>query len=338
MPIKVEISHKTIIFTVVFIIGLWILIQIREIIILFFLSLILLSALSKPVEWLNTKKIPRVLSVLIVYIILISIISIVFSIIIPPLISQTTEFIKKIPQIVENIDNYLIFHKIPLENLSAILSRQIQNITGDIVSITTRIFSSLVIIITLFILAFYLLLDWKTFLKLIASPFSGRQEKKVITIVTKVEAGLGKWVRGQLTLSVAVGVLTYIGLVILSIPFALPLALVAGIFEIVPIIGPILSAIPAVLVGLSVSPVIGVAVAVLFIIVQQLENHLIVPLVMSRVVGLQPPVVIITLLIGSKLAGIGGAFLAIPLIVVFKIVFMELVSEEEKIDGELNEQ
>ncbi len=334
-PIKVEISYKTVVFTVGFLIALWLIIQIRDVIVLLFLALILLSALSKPVDWLNSRRVPRLLSVIIVYVILILVISLVFSIIIPPLVLQTTEFVIRIPQIVSTINDFLLFHNIPVENFSAMLSHQAQLLTGDIVSITKTIFSSILILITLFILTFYSLLEWRKFLRFVASPFSGKQEKRIVTTVTKVEEGIGKWVRGQLTLSLTVGVLTFIGLVVLNIPFALPLALIAGMLEIVPIVGPILAAIPAILVGLTVSPVMALAVTALFVIVQQLENHLIVPLVMSRVVGLQPPVVIIALLTGAKLAGVGGAFLAIPLIVVFKIIFVELLQEEKKIEGEL---
>ena len=175
-------------------------------------------------------------------------------------------------------------------------------------------------------------------MRLIASPFSGKQEKKIANVVAKVENGLGRWVRGQLILSLIVGVLTYIGLTILGIPFALPLALIAGIFEIIPIIGPIIASIPAILVGLTIAPFLGLAVASLFLIIQQLENNLIVPMVMSKVIGLQPPVVIVALLIGVKLAGIGGAFLAVPILVVVKIVVKEFMAQDQELEDGLVEQ
>jgi len=133
-------------------------------------------------------------------------------------------------------------------------------------------------------------------------------------------------------------VLTFAGLTLLGVPFAVPLSLIAGILEIVPIIGPIISAIPAILVGLTISPLLALAVAALFFIVQQLENHLIVPTgSCPKVVGLQPPVVIIGLLIGAKLAGVGGAFLAVPVIVVSRIIISELLKEDQKLDEDLKE-
>lgn len=337
VPIKVEISYKTVLFTIFFLIGLWLIIQIRDIIILLFLSAILLSGLLGPVEWLNSKRIPRALSVLIVYIFIIAFIAFTISIVVPPLVSQSSDFISKLPQILGTINNFLVFNKIPVQNLSDIISRQLQSVAGNFISITSAIFSSIFLIITLLVLTFYLLLEWNKFLKLLTSSFSGKQEKKVANLITKIESGLGGWLRGQLALSLVIGVFTYIGLKILGIAYALPLALVAGILEVIPIIGPIISAIPAVLVGLTVAPIMGIAVAALFLIIQQLENHLIVPMVMKKVAGLQPPVVIIALLIGAKLGGVGGAFLAIPIIVVGKAVFTEFLREDQKMSEDLKE-
>ena len=336
-PIRVEISYKTIVFATFFLIALWFLILIKEIIILIFLSIILLSALLRPVEWLNARRIPRVVSVLLVYILVILAISSTVGIIAPPLITQTSDFISKFPQIIGTVNSFLVFHQIPIEDLSQTLAGQLQDIAGNFISISTAIFSSIFTTLTIFVFSFYLLLEWKNFIKLVSSPFSGKTEKKVARVIASVENDLGRWVRGQLTLSLIVGTLTYLGLRILGFPYALPLSLIAGILEIVPIVGPIIASIPSILVGLTIAPILGLAAAALFFIIQQLENNLIVPMVMSKVIGLQPPVVIIALLIGAKLAGIGGAFLAVPILVVAKIVVKEFLTADQKLDDELNE-
>lgn len=337
-PIKVEISHKTVIFTAAFLIGLWIIVQLKEIIIFLFLSSIVLSALLKPVEWLNIRGVPRVIATLLVYIAVIILFFAAFAVIVPPLVTQTTEFISRLPQIVSSVNNFLIFNNIPTENLGQIITREVQNFAGNIIDISKAIVSSIILLITLLVFTFYLILQWKSLVLLISSPFSGKKEKKVISVITKVEKGLGNWIRGQLALSLAVGILTYIGLTILNIPFALPLALISALFEIIPIVGPTIAAIPGILVGLSISSVLGLAAFAMYIVVQQLENHLIVPMIMSKVVGLQPPVVILALLVGAKLYGIGGAFFAIPLIVVAKILVKELILEDQKLeDGQVEE-
>lgn len=335
---RVEISYKTIIFSIAFLLGLWLLYYIRDVIILIFLSIIFLSALLKPVNWINARGIPRVISIIIVYLFLIAALSFTLGTIIPPFVSQTQDFASKLPQIIADIGNSPLFNNVSTERLARILEGQVDRIGSNVFAITSAIFSSVFLILTLFVLTFYLLLEWRSFIKLLASPFSGKQEKKAISILNKVENGLGQWVRGQVVLSVIVGVLTFIGLTLLGIPYALPLAIIAGILEIIPIIGPIISSIPAILIALTVTPILGLAVAALFFIIQQLENHLLVPMIMSRVVGVQPPVVIIALLIGARLAGISGAFLAVPLIVVSKIIITEILFEEKKTEKGLEEE
>ena len=330
-PLKVEISHKTVVFTVAFIIGVWFLYLIKEIIIVIFLSIILLSALLKPVEWLTKRKIPRFLSVTIVYILTIVIISTVIGLLIPPVVKQTQEFVSKLPQIITTINSFLIFNEIPVEDLSKIIARQIEQIAGDIVKVSTTIFSRVLLVLTMFVLAFYLLLEWDKFIRLIASPFSGKQEKKIINTITKIEYGLGMWLRGQIALSVIVGISVYVGLILLGIPFALPLAVIAGLLEIIPVIGPTVSSIPAILVGLTINPLLGLAVAALYIVIQQIESNVFAPLIMSKAAGLYPPVIIISLLIGLTVAGVAGAILAVPLVITVRAIVNELLMDDQKL-------
>ena len=123
---------------------------------------------------------------------------------------------------------------------------------------------------------------------------------------------MGMWLRGQLFLSFIVGLLVYIGLLILGVKYALVLALIAAILEIIPFIGPTIAAIPAILVGLTDSWIKALVVVILYFVVQQLENHIIVPKVMQKAVGLNPIVVIIVIMVGAKLGGIVGALIAVP--------------------------
>lgn len=337
VPVRVELSYKTVLFTIATVLALWFLFLIKDIIILIFLSIIVVAALLKPVEWLHSKKVPRTLAVILTYLALILTISGIISILIPPLVIQTGELIQNLPSIIGTINDFFVFNKIPVNDVSNVIGSQLNTVGSNIVTITSKIFSSVFLVVTLLALSFYMLLEWRVFIRLIASPFSGEQEKRVASIVTKVEKGLGAWVRGQLTLSLIIGVVTYIGLTILGVEYALPLALIAGILEVVPIVGPIISAIPAVLVGLTVSPILGIAVVALFFIVQQLENHIIVPMIMSKVVGLQPAVVIVSVLIGATLGGIAGALLAIPIILVVKIIVKEFLQEETQLQEELKQ-
>jgi predicted PurR-regulated permease PerM len=124
-------------------------------------------------------------------------------------------------------------------------------------------------------------------------------------------------------------VLTFIGLSILQIPYALPLAIIAGTLEVVPNIGPVVSSIPSILVALTVSPFVALLTAALYVVVQQFENHLIVPLVMKRVVGLPPIVTILALMVGARLSGISGALLSVPIVVTAETILMEVLKSRD---------
>ncbi|MBU4332000.1 AI-2E family transporter, partial [Patescibacteria group bacterium] len=136
---------------------------------------------------------------------------------------------------------------------------------------------------------------------------------------------IGSWLRGQVILMIIIGILSYIGLLILGVRYALLLALFAGLMEIIPYIGPIFGAVPAVFIALTQSPIKGLLVIVLYLIIQQLENNLIVPKIMKRAVGLNPIVVILVILIGGKIAGIVGALIAVPVATAFSVMLKDFL-------------
>jgi predicted PurR-regulated permease PerM len=160
--------------------------------------------------------------------------------------------------------------------------------------------------------------------------FSFGKQVKAMRIVRKAEEKLGGWLRGQLALSLIIGLAAYILLSALNIPYALPLAVLAGIMEVVPVIGPIVSAIPAILIAYISAPFSAIWVALGYFVIQQLENHLVVPQVMKYSVGLNPLVVILAVAIGGRLLGISGALLAVPITVVVQIIIEEVLREEQQ--------
>ncbi|KKS14295.1 MAG: hypothetical protein UU67_C0003G0017 [Candidatus Daviesbacteria bacterium GW2011_GWB1_41_5] len=162
-----------------------------------------------------------------------------------------------------------------------------------------------------------------------ATSFFGVRQEKVQKILRLVEEKLGAWLRGQVVLSLLIGAMTYAGLLILGVEFALPLAILAGLLEVVPVIGPIIAAIPAVLLALTVSPFQAGLVTGLYVAIQQLEGHVVVPQVMRRAVGLNPLLVILAISVGGRLLGIGGALLAVPIAVVIQLVLQETLKVEE---------
>jgi predicted PurR-regulated permease PerM len=322
MPAKIEISHKTIFFIFGFLALLWFLWQIKEIILILFLAFILMSALRPFVEKLERFRIPRVISILFVYLVFLSFLGLVGGAIFPPLIFQTLKFWERLPGLFERILPFL-----PLN--FEFLTQQLTPVGGNILRVTLGFFSNVVTLVTFLVFTFYLLLERKhleeTFKTLLGEETGG----KIVRTTWKIEERLGAWVRGQVTLMFLIGLTCFIGLTALGVDYALPLALTAGILEIIPIAGPILGGIPAVLVALVTSPVLALAVVALYFIIQQLENNLIVPTVMRKATGLPPIVTLLSLMIGGKLAGIFGAFLAVPTVVVLQTILQEVTASKK---------
>ena len=135
--------------------------------------------------------------------------------------------------------------------------------------------------------------------------------------------------RGQLLLMLAIGLATFLGLILLGIPYALPLAILAGLLEIIPTLGPILAAVPAVIIALTISPGMAIVVVGLYIVIQMLENNILVPKIMQRAVGLNPVIVIIGVVIGANLLGVAGALLSIPFIALLAVLYRGFSSSSE---------
>lgn len=322
---KIDISHKTVFFIAAFLALIWALFLIRDVIILLFVAIIIVSGLAPIVEWVEKKtRAPRALAIALVYIVIVAVFATIVSLVAFPLIEQTTNLWINLPTTVGKI--------LPPDFIDkSVIQEQVANFTRNALPYTLEVFNIFVAVISIAVLAFYMLLERSHLDRLITQFFIGNEER-VMRITSKIEDKLGAWLRGQVLLSLIIGSLSYVILLLLNVPYALPLAILAGILEVVPVIGPLLSAIPAVLIAYTVSPLLALLVAGAFFIVQQLENHLIVPQVMKKAVGLNPLVVIITVSIGGKLLGIPGALLAVPITVVLQIITEDILRDEKSKD------
>lgn len=321
MPQKIDISHKTVIFIAAFIVAVWVTYLIRDLLLLLFVAVILMSALSPLVSFFTKLKLPKTLSIAITYIIIIMALAGLFAIVLPPLVEESSRLIVSLPPVLAQIFNITGIDK-------SVLQSQLTTLSKNLFSITLAIFDNLLTLIFLLVLTFYLLLERESLEDRLASFFVGR-EARIRKSVIQIEEKLGAWLRGQFLLSLIIGFLSYIGLTVLNIPYALPLAVVAGLLEVVPVIGPIISAIPPILIALTISPILGLGVTAMYFVIQQLENHLIVPQVMRRAVGLNPLVVILAIAVGSRLLGFAGALLAVPIAVVLQIIVTEIIEEKK---------
>lgn len=317
---RIEISSKTIIFTVFFLIFLKVLWVVREVIYALFLAFIFMSALKPAVNMIERQRIPRFLAAIFVFISTLVGLVFVFAFILPPLVQESFSFFRNLP--------FLIEQSFPLVSVyieDASFSALVPNITGNFIPVVTGIFSNFIFIISILFFTFYFLLEEK-FLKNFLDKFMEEEKaQEIVSIVNKAERRMGAWMWGEIILMTVIGVLTYIGLTLLGVRYAIPLAVLAGILEIVPIIGPTIAAIPALFVAASTSRLLSGYTLILYVVVQQLENNLIVPMVMRKAVGLNPILTLIALTVGGKLGGFLGVLLSVPAALFIETVLIETV-------------
>lgn len=316
MPKKIEISHKTVIFTVTFLIVLWFLYQVRDIILAVFVALLIMAVLNPFVTKLSKYRVPRALSVIVVYLISLATLSVAIAAIVPPLIEQTSSFITNLPKFMANIGISASYS----EQLIGELISQLGSLPARIARFVVSLFSNILGVATILVFAFYLLATREELDKQIGVFLGEERQKKIARNLDLLEHKLGGWARAQIGLMLVVGISSYAGLTLLDVPYSLPLAILAGLLEIIPYVGPVIAAIPAVIIGFGISPVLGFATVALAFIIQQLENYIFVPKIIQRSVGVNPIVTMLALAIGFRLAGIPGLLISVPVFLTLQVV------------------
>ncbi|RJQ26180.1 AI-2E family transporter [Candidatus Parcubacteria bacterium] len=313
-------ANNQIIHAVIFLLFFWFVYGIRDIILGIFISYIIAVGLIPLVSFLKNKRIPNVLAVIVSYIGVLALLFLIILPLIPFFASQFQSLFKMFPRYLDQTSRILGLN-LAIPDISSLIGSELDVVSKNALSVTSRLFGGLFSVVTIFVVSFYLLLDIERIRKNIVGLFPQRSQNKVYTTFKRVEEKLGAWVRGQILLSFFVGSITWIVLTIAGLEFALPLALLAGILEIVPTIGPIIAAIPAVIIALNSSLAMTIIITGIYVGIQVLENNVLVPKIMQRTVGLNPVVIILGILIGGKLFGIIGSLLSIPFISLLLVVF-----------------
>ena len=316
----VDISTKTILKVLVILLVLTFLWFIRDIVLMVLVAIILSSAIDAPVDWLHRRGVPRTVSVLFIYLALVGLISIAIVLVIPPIATQARTLANQLPDLFDRFNAFLSHQSLSISNTSFIenLQKILSNIgtaaTGgsSVFGTVSRFFGGIFQVALVLVLTFYLVVQENGLKRFVRSIVPARQAPYVTQLMNRIQLKIGHWFRAQLLLGVFVGVLVYIGLTIIGVEYALVLAILAGILEIIPYVGPILSAVPAVFLALPNGLGLALATVVVYILVQQSESHIIAPKLMQKAVGLNPVVVIVALLIGAKLAGFAGIILSVP--------------------------
>lgn len=174
------------------------------------------------------------------------------------------------------------------------------------------------------VVSFYLVAEQKSIINTIAAFVPEKHQSFTLQLIAKIQKKMGQWVLGQLLLSVSIFAISYIVLTVMGVKYALFLAILAGLLEVVPYIGPFLAAVPAAFFALLQSPTQAVIVLLMYVFIQKIEGYVLVPKIMQKTVGTSPLVVLFALLIGFKLGGVIGLLIAVPLASAITVVVSEI--------------
>ncbi|KKQ23119.1 hypothetical protein A2999_00445 [Candidatus Wolfebacteria bacterium RIFCSPLOWO2_01_FULL_38_11] len=295
----------------------------RDILIILFLAVVISSAVNAPISFLERKRIPRVLGALLISLTAIAVVALLLYTIVPAAIIELNEVLKSLGDL-ENFEISVLGKFISPEimknfetNIGSISDVLLSGGTS-LINLISSVFGSIASVVAVFVLSFYLAASKEGVERFLKSTLPANQENYALKIYSKTKYRLGLWFQGQLILSLVITAFVFFGLLILGVKYSLVFGLLGGILELVPFVGPVIVGILATLVGISDSWTLGIATAIFFVIMQQIENHLLVPLVMKRAVGIHPVVAVISLLAGVQLAGFVGIILAIPSAVVIQ--------------------
>jgi predicted PurR-regulated permease PerM len=318
---RVSVSPSIVVFSILFLVFLYFLYAIRSILALFFLGFIVMVALSPFVHKLELKlRMPRMIAIIFTYILLILGFVGIIVMVIPPLTSQLFSFVEALN--LPWLQDELMSLSLSLTDVGTIVEQLGQSV-NTVYALVASTFSGVFTVLTIIVISLYLMVDRKRLhLRVVWFTKKKKHLETAKQFIDSLEHQLGGWIRGQLILMMVIGIVTYIGLSLLSVPYAAPLALLAASLEILPNLGPTLAAIPAIGFSLAMGgPTMGLVVLLFYLLVQQFENNLLVPKIMKDNVDVSPLISIMSILIGLKLAGFLGALLAIPLYIVLRSIY-----------------
>lgn len=331
-----DISWRAILKIVGVILALVFLYMVKHLLVIFVVAMILATLINPLADIFAKRRIPRALAVLLIYICLIGLLSVMVLLLVPSLIDESGQLIKNLSGYAETFIGKISYFKDSswakdligsgdggLNTLQAGLPEALSGVFETV----TGLLGGIVTLILILALTFYMVVEDGAIKKFFRDISPVAYHPYLVGLMTRAQNKIGLWLRGALALGFVVGILVYVGLTVLGVKFALVLALLAGMLELIPYIGPPISAVPAVFLAFAQEPIKGLLVLALYIVVQQLENNILVPKIMKSVVGINPVVSILSLGVGFSIAGILGALLAIPVATaasVFVADFIEL--------------
>ncbi len=325
--------------------------EIGHILLIFFISVLFASALNPSVTALERYKIPRALSVLVMYFILLFVLGYFISQLIPLVATQLIDFAKSLNDVVDKFSQGTVhlpfgkslepmvndfLHQIDKEAIINELKQtlettasQLESFAGNTFEVIKTVFNGVLNFVVVLVLTFFLVVNDSDVNEFFISLFPSKHGAYIAEKIHVIQTKIGYWLRGQIELMVIIFLISLVGLMILGVENALTLAMMIGIGELIPVVGPVLGSIPALLVAFNESPWLALWVILLIIFIHETESNVLVPLVMRRAVGLSPIIIIVAMLVGLETLGIVGMIMAVPVATSLSI-FVKEYAEKEK--------
>lgn len=312
---------------------------IRDILLIVFTAMLLAGVVYPLARFAQARHVPKGIAVFIFYLLLFGTIILLFSLLVPRIVEQMQSFVGSYSQAGWLFGDRAmwanLFSKIgaggtwqtALEGIKG----QTSQVVGGLFSTVGDVFGGLVTFFAVLVLSFYMILEESAVKTLFHNLVPNEYQELASRVVWQMIDKLGGWMRGQLVLGLIIGILYFLAYWAIGLPYALLLALLGGLLEFIPYIGPFIAAVPAVILGLSVSPTHAVVALVATIVIQRIENDIVVPKVMQKAVGLNPIVSLIAFMIGAKLFGIVGAIFSIPVATAASVVLAETIRFQKEV-------
>lgn len=328
----VTISSKTFIQVLTWAVIIGFAYLVREVLALLFVSLIFAAAFDPLLKWFKNRGIPKPAALMLLYALTVSVLALAVSLVLPPLSKELGQIMFNLPFYYQKISSGLLSwlpdSELAVSQGLANLNNTLLSSVPQVLGTAANIFRAIVSVGLVMIMTFYLTIEEEGLKKFLKNIFPVKYLPYVNHLFVRIQNSLGYWLRGQLILSGIIFVLALIILTAWQVPYAVSLAFLAAVFEVVPVLGPIMAAVPAGLFAATISPLTAVGVLGCYVVMQQLENHVFIPRVMGKSIGLNPLVVIIVILIGARLAGVAGILLAVPVATAVMIFVNDLMDKK----------
>lgn len=314
---------------------------ISDILVVFFVAFLLAAAMEPMIDALNKKKVPRGIAVITFYLVALFLFGFIVSYMLPILAQQLSElavnlghYLKSLaegktslpisPRFQPYVQQFLNTINVSdlagqVENSLNLVADQLFTIGGNIWEVITIVSHGLINSVLVLVLAYFMVVERHAVDNFIFAFIPVRHEGYLAHKITLIQKKIGFWVRGMLIMMVSMGVLVFIGLTIFGIKYAAVLAIIAGFMELIPVVGPILAWLAAVPIVLNQSGLSILVLTLLYLVVQQFESHILLPIVMKRIVGLNPIIILFALLVGHRFLGVLGAVLSVPVATMISI-------------------